>query len=231
MTSGLDGQTTPPPHRPCPVFEYEIDGSVEVFNVPLSQHIAPQSSSGSQYNLVANGAIVIVTPMRESQSQSMKDDASMVKPRAKVLLLQRSQSDSMPTKWEIPGGGCDDDDPSILYSVARELWEEAGLKATRIGPVVGDVHTFSVRRGLVGKFCFLVNVESTETDEGYPRVTLDPNEHMAYLWATEDEVIDGRVTVDQHTHVQIPLTNPAFCHVLVDAFRLKRDYDANKARA
>lgn len=44
----------------------------------------------------------------------------------------------LPGCWEIPGGGCDDDDESILHAVARELWEEVGLTTTRIGPLVGN---------------------------------------------------------------------------------------------
>lgn len=230
MTSShLPLQSPPPPHRPCPEFHYEIDGSVQSFNVPISQHIASQAGSGPRYNLVANGAIVIVTPARESQS--MNDGPSVAEPRAKVLLLQRCHSDSMPTKWEIPGGGCDDDDPSILYSVARELWEEADLRATRIGPVVGDIDVFRVRRGLVGKFCFLVHVEPAETGEAYPLVAIDPNEHMAHLWATEDEVRDGRATVDQDTHIQIEFTTDALRNIVLNAFHTKRDLDANQAPA
>jgi 8-oxo-dGTP pyrophosphatase MutT (NUDIX family) len=39
----------------------------------------------------------------------------------------------MPGRQEIPGGGVDDDDESILHAVERELWEEAALTAFSMG--------------------------------------------------------------------------------------------------
>src|SRR5947209_1199950 len=88
----------------------------------LSKHSDPR------YNYLATGALVFNT-----------SDPSL--PR--ILLIQRSADDSMPNRWEIPGGGCDDEDESILYSVARELWEEAGLRAKSISRPVGKAHFFS----------------------------------------------------------------------------------------
>jgi 8-oxo-dGTP pyrophosphatase MutT (NUDIX family) len=41
----------------------------------------------------------------------------------KVLVIQRASPDSMPNKWELPGGAVDDDDPTILHAAARELAE------------------------------------------------------------------------------------------------------------
>ena len=56
----------------------------------------------------------------------------------KVLLIQRPKHDSMPNRWEGPGGACDDEDPTILHGAARELWEEVGLVAKRFTPLVTD---------------------------------------------------------------------------------------------
>ena len=121
----------------------------------------------------------------------------------RVLLVQRAATDSMPNLWEIPGGGCDEDDPSILHSVVRELKEESGLTATAVGPMVhlrdegeedgGDLsYVFLTRsRKIVAKFNFLVAVE-LESSEGQG-VRLDPEEHQAFLWADEEEVKAGRV--------------------------------------
>ncbi|GIZ48239.1 hypothetical protein CKM354_001130700 [Cercospora kikuchii] len=106
----------------------------------------------------------------------------------RILLLQRSETDSMPGCWEIPGGACDDDDESILHGAARELLEETGLTAIRIGPQIGQGELFSSRSGkMICKFKFFVEVELD--DEGRPSaVKLDPEEHQQYVWATQQEV-------------------------------------------
>ncbi|EMC96758.1 hypothetical protein BAUCODRAFT_49270, partial [Baudoinia panamericana UAMH 10762] len=108
----------------------------------------------------------------------------------RILLVQRAASDSMPNQWEVPGGGCDEDDHTILHSAARELWEETGLKAKRILSLVGSPHIFTSSSGkAVIKFNFLV--EAHRTDEGGFEVSLDPKEHQRFLWATEDEACLG----------------------------------------
>jgi hypothetical protein len=40
----------------------------------------------------------------------------------RILLLQRASHDSMPNRWEIPGGGVDAEDETILHGAVRELW-------------------------------------------------------------------------------------------------------------
>ncbi|KAJ2978914.1 hypothetical protein NUW58_g7344 [Xylaria curta] len=117
----------------------------------------------------------------------------------------------MPLLWETPGGGCDDDDVSVLHSCARELKEEAGLETISVGPLVrcstagvgfadekgpgqgglerGEEmgsHMFFTRKGkLVSKFYFVVEAKQTNS------VVVDPTEHTAYIWATEEEATLG----------------------------------------
>ncbi len=55
---------------------------------------------------------------------------------ARILLLQRAPTDSMPLRWEIPGGACDLEDESLLHAAARELREEAGLRARTAAALV-----------------------------------------------------------------------------------------------
>ena len=121
-----------------------------------------------------------------------------------MLLVQRAAHDSMPLRWEIPGGACDLEDETILHGLARELWEEAGLKMTGVVRQVGGEYVFLTRRGMgVSRVTFEVEVEtpaSTESEGGLqketlPEVVLDPNEHARFLWATEEEVRTGRVAV------------------------------------
>ncbi|KAI8948254.1 NUDIX hydrolase domain-like protein [Xylaria longipes] len=49
----------------------------------------------------------------------------------RLLLVQRAPTDSYPLRWEVPGGAIDAEDESILHGLARELWEETGLRARR----------------------------------------------------------------------------------------------------
>lgn len=129
--------------------------------------------------------------------------SALVLHRSRVLLLQRASTDSNPNKWEPPGGAVDDDDPSILYAVARELREETGLSAVRIGGLVTTPQLFNRANGQgVVRFCFRVGAEGADEDgrkgeEGENgkgvEVRLDEREHQRYVWATEEEVEEGRV--------------------------------------
>lgn len=99
----------------------------------------------------------------------------------RVLLVQRASHDSMPNRWEIPGGAVDDGE-TILAGLAREVWEESGLKVKRLEAVVWEGDVFRTRSGKhVCKFTFVVEAENSS------EVKLDPNEHQDYVWATEAE--------------------------------------------
>ena len=108
-------------------------------------------------------------------------DKSAHDPR--ILLVQRAFGDSKPGLWETPGGRTDPEDPTVLHGLARELREEAGMKAKRVGPLVNQ-YSFRAGRRVFTKCNFLVEV----TEHGRGEVTLDPKEHRAYVWATEAEV-------------------------------------------
>ncbi|CAH0004058.1 unnamed protein product [Clonostachys byssicola] len=123
----------------------------------------------------------------------------------RVLVLQRAPHDSMPLQWEPPGGGVDPEE-TILNGCARELWEEAGLVAKRVVRVVPPPETkdgdeveredrdlgipFSNRAGdkFYYKFTFEVEVDDAEA------VRTDPNEHMGWMWLTEEEVENCRTS-------------------------------------
>ncbi|KAH6669776.1 NUDIX hydrolase domain-like protein [Halenospora varia] len=116
---------------PPPPFNFTCRPSLEPFTVPKQSYITTHPSTRP---FIATGAFVFCPPSPSS-------------PELKILLLQRALHDSLPGRWEIPGGGCDDGDASILHGVARELWEEAGLEAVRIEAVVGENVGFISRSG------------------------------------------------------------------------------------
>ncbi|OJJ97795.1 hypothetical protein ASPACDRAFT_1889729 [Aspergillus aculeatus ATCC 16872] len=137
----------------------------------------------------------------------------------RILLLRRAPTDSYPGRWEAPGGSCDATDASILAGAAREVYEETGLRVSRFRALVGVdawevVRADGVRK--VVKFTFLVDVDDTPPTErlggdrvqrgeldggvegdggggGLGGIRLEPAEHDAFVWATEEEVRAGVV--------------------------------------
>lgn len=183
---------------PRPAFNFTAHPSTAAFAVPCETYLSTHPGERFKYGFIATGALVF--------------DASTP---ARILLLQRAAHDSLPSRWEVPGGGCDDEDLSVLHGVARELWEEAGLTAARIGPQVGDGHFFLSRSGkLVGKFSFLVDAETGA--DGKLDVKLNPSEHQNYVWATEEEVKALRVD-----DVELKFTTREQEAVVLEAFKAR----------
>lgn len=153
-----------------PAFNFTFDPSASHYVITKAAYVSLHAPAG--YGLIATGALVF-------------DSLTSSSPR--VLLVQRSACDTMPHKWEVPGGACDDEDTTILHAVARELWEEAGLKATHIREAAGNPHVFITGSGKpICKNNFVVEVE--KTGEGALQPKLDPQEHQQYVWANEVEV-------------------------------------------
>src|SRR4051812_17959118 len=98
---------------PAPAFAFTTHPSVAKFATPMKEYL----DANPQFNGIMVGAHVY-------------DRAG------RLLLLQRAAHDSMPLRWEVPGGACDLEDETILHSVARELWEESGLTPRRMGRLV-----------------------------------------------------------------------------------------------
>jgi 8-oxo-dGTP pyrophosphatase MutT (NUDIX family) len=153
-----------------PVYNFDYDSSIAQFAVSKRAYL--ETHPEASFKLIATGALVLCT---KTSSE----------PR--VLLLQRAASDSNPNKWEPPGGAVDDNDKSILHAAARELWEETGLQAARIGGPVGEPHFFARSNGeKVCRFNFAVHVSIEERTALTAK--LNPNEHQQFVWATEREV-------------------------------------------
>ncbi|KAK0719073.1 NUDIX hydrolase domain-like protein [Apiosordaria backusii] len=138
-----------------------------------------------------------------------------------ILLLQRAPDDSMPLKWEIPGGACDLEDETVLHGLARELWEESGLLMTRaIELVARDV--FLTRRGnTVEKMTFEAEVQAPSSSER-PVVTLDPQEHVQFLWATEEECRLGKAKLGEE-EVDINFTTKDQRRVILTGFKHRKE--------
>lgn len=159
----------------------------------------------------------------------------------RVLLIQRAAHDSWALRWEIPGGACDPEDETVLHGLARELWEEAGLRMKSVVRQVGKEEAFLTRRGLaVAKVTLEVEVETPPPStlegaglqkEALPEVVLDPNEHVRFLWATEEECQLGRVTVlgdnGETEEVDVNFTTNHQRAVILLGFKLRRETATN----
>lgn len=187
--------------------------SISTYTVPISEYLpAYNASQKFKHSFIATGALVF-------------DSTGTTEKQLRILLIQRAAHDSMPNRWEIPGGACDEEDPSILHGVARELSEETGLTAVRIGSEVGSGHSFLTRSGrLVRKVNFLVECES-EGEDGALEVRLDPREHQRYVWATEEDVRVGRVG-----DVVLRFTTREQEDVVLEGFRSMREETGIEAR-
>ncbi|KAI5457633.1 NUDIX hydrolase domain-like protein [Mariannaea sp. PMI_226] len=186
-----------------PDFNFTFDPSVSEWNVPGPQWLRDNNKT---WNGCASGALVF-----DSQNR--------------ILLVQRAAHDSMPNLWEIPGGAVDDEDPSVLYGCARELWEETGLVLTHIRHVIPDgfngkpgaVFTNRTGQRIFCKFSFEVDVAEGQ------EVRLDPNEHQDFIWATVEEV-----GVEAIGDRKIPLANAIIRKLVEQGYQMHLAGKENK---
>lgn len=149
----------------------------------------------------------------------------------RILLIQRSSTDSMPNKWEVPGGAVDAGE-TILAGVTREVREETGLELAGIkylvvhdsdddgGEDLDGGYLFHTTRGRrIVKFTFVVEVEDTRD------VRLDPTEHQNCIWATEEECRTKRATREDGDVVELRFTTAAQELAILNAFTWRRDRD------
>jgi 8-oxo-dGTP pyrophosphatase MutT (NUDIX family) len=116
----------------------------------------------------------------------------------RVLLIQRSPRDGFGLKWECPGGCVDMTDESILHAVSREVREETGLVVSHVAGVVDELEFDGGGGTRWRKITFLVEVSRSELEgkdgeEVPPTVRLSEVEHVGAVWASEGDVLVGKV--------------------------------------
>ncbi|KAK5087588.1 hypothetical protein LTR70_006897 [Exophiala xenobiotica] len=163
---------------PSQSFEYGIHPSLDQFSVPYKTYLSdvPKDPSRNIYGWIVVGAVVFDSDGR-------------------ILLIQRSSKDFSPNLCEIPGGGCEEVDESIIHTVVRELREETRLQARSVGPMVGVGYCFPISTGKIAY----------------------PNEHQNHVWVTEQDVRAGRVAA-----VELKFTSAAQERAILEAFELRK---------
>jgi 8-oxo-dGTP diphosphatase len=95
---------------------------------------------------------------------------AIIELRGKVLCTQRSESMSLPLKWEFPGGKIDEGE-SPEECLKRELVEELGIEISVDQPLPATTHTYPTFTVTLYPFsCTIISGE----------ITL--HEHSAMVW-------------------------------------------------
>ncbi|KAL8871202.1 MAG: hypothetical protein Q9198_007465 [Flavoplaca austrocitrina] len=168
-----------------------IPPNLRSLRIPLSSFLAKDT----QYARLVCSAFIF-TPALSHRHHNFHANEATTPPR--LLLLRRSFTDTaFPNLWEIPGGSVDKEDPTILHGLAREVFEETGLRLTRFVRLVGEAIKWTTTEGdgTVNKskeikwmkLSFEIEVaESGELKMGVDKygderclpVDLDPQEHQ-----------------------------------------------------
>jgi 8-oxo-dGTP pyrophosphatase MutT (NUDIX family) len=198
----------PPALSPEPPTAFKIPPTLNPYNVPAQTWLESNSKT-KEYNGLAT-ACAVFHPTATTPH---------------LLILQRAAHDSMPNKWELPGGAVDATDPTVLHGAARELLEEAGLRARHFTHIItegpnaapGQVLPNSTQTKTWCRFTFGVEVER-DAGQAVLAVKLDPNEHRDFVWVTEDEVRE-----QGNAERKLPITKESMRDVMLEAFRLRKE--------
>ena len=140
----------------------------------------------------------------------------------RLLILQRASTEhAFPNLWEVPGGSSDPEDPTILHSAAREMFEETGLRLMRFVREVGKGVEFVTGQTRWVKLSFEIEVVEMHGRKGDGEmddveITLDPEEHQDHTWVTEQEIREDRY----------PIITTKQKEVMLEGFRLRKAEDA-----
>jgi 8-oxo-dGTP diphosphatase len=104
---------------------------------------------------------------------------AIVESDGKVLLVRRAAWDTLPGRWELPGGKVDRGE-KVMKAMARELEEETGLMLADARRV-SQREMISPRGRRVREHVYIASAVGT--------VTLS-NEHDAYLWVDSPDGLD-----------------------------------------
>jgi 8-oxo-dGTP pyrophosphatase MutT (NUDIX family) len=183
---------------------FAISAEAESFNIPIHAYIAANppvavvGATAAVFSTPSSSFPISIPsspPSHGSSQHYHHHQQQQQQEELRILLVQRHPADFMPLKWEMPGGASEPLDRSLLHCATRELLEEAGLRATRLVRCVDEKsREFDDFPDKGSKRWRLVTfeVEVEVDDRGVVPVRLDPEEHVAFVWAAEEEVRRGR---------------------------------------
>ena len=142
----------------------------------------------------------------------------------RLLIIKRASAErGFPNKWEVPGGGTEIFDATIIRSLARETFEETGLRLTKVVREVGNAQEWGNKKGRWRKLNFEIEVATEQPSQNqvdsiedetcstnkmyqYPTVTLDPKEHQAFAWVTASELREKQYSITTSEQFELMLS-------------------------
>ncbi|XWW93352.1 hypothetical protein V2A60_001285 [Cordyceps javanica] len=109
--------------------KYTFDASLAGFNISKAAYIAANPHIA---RVMAAAMVFRPDPSAAPTTAASSSSSSSSSSPPQALLICRAATDTYPLKWEVPGGSVDGTDATILDGVARELWEESGLRAAHM---------------------------------------------------------------------------------------------------
>ncbi|KAL8737683.1 MAG: hypothetical protein Q9181_001443 [Wetmoreana brouardii] len=190
--------TQPGSLSPKPI-SIHIPHSLQHYAIPLPHFLA----TNPEYDRLVCSAFIFTPPLSTHTTSHQFPSC--------LLLLQRTAHDThYPSKWEVPGGSAKEDDPTILHSLAREVFEETGLRLTRLLRQVGEGMkwtteekddatgnikeykwlklSFHIEVAEIAKPQLIVDAASFYEYLSSIPLQLDPEEHEYSTWASEDDI-------------------------------------------
>jgi 8-oxo-dGTP diphosphatase len=132
--------------------------------------------------------INVSIPEADIRSQAAKDGITHLSTGVvilvdnKILMVRRAKGDFLAGNFELPGGGVDDGE-TITEGAIREIKEETGLNISKIITMFNGFDYSTDKKPKARQINFIAEVKPG-------KVILDPKEHDAYMWVSENAV-DG----------------------------------------
>ena len=133
------------------------------------------------------GKTEFAIPEQELRKQATEDGVTRlvigvaIAKDGRLLIVRRIPDGFMGGNYELPGGGVDKQE-TILEGIKRETLEETGLEVIDVLSMHGGFD-YQINQKKIRQFNFLVKTKGHD-------VTLEPLEHDAFSWITEEELDD-----------------------------------------
>ena len=162
----------------------QVPPALRAYAQPEAQYLNDQGAEG--INSVYVSGLIFATASSGSLIHRHEDY---------VLLIQEpAESGSTSGLWDVPGGPCEPNEPSIIHSCTRSIREGTGLHAISVSALFGS-HTIQDERGSSTlRLDFEVQVQEAPNRplsmSDIP-IELKTSSYSSFAWATQKQLENG----------------------------------------